>query len=188
MEQKTVDRISDFIEEPITVSEALKLLNNTSIKEVEVNSLNDFLNDTNLKELETNTTLFYSFSNPKLIQYDTKDKNSLINQDYLEYINEVEKEVDALDKYMNESLELIDRDLESINGVENVSGRELFLKKLEKLKNPKILLASGTLFTGASLSIIAMPLGFVLGAKVAMGGLGLVSYIGYYYIKNKNQK
>ena len=152
MEEK-VERLTDIIEEPL--------------EKIEVRTLDEILNDI---DYSSTKTYIYTIPNQKLLQN---------NLEYLEYINEVEKEVEALDKYMRESIEITS---------EPSTTKEGFIKQLEGLKKSDVLLASATLLTGATISVLVMPVGVVLGAKVAIGGLGLASYAGYYYIKTRKTK
>lgn len=126
-------------------------MKDTFIDEIEIMLLDDLFRDIN----------FCSTDN---------SMNSKLLLEKVDYLNDLEKEVEALDKYMRESLDIVD---------------EIERRKTSLNKNniSRILIVSGTVITGASISLLSLPIFVVLGTKVALGTLGVASCIGYYYIK-----
>ncbi len=90
-------------------------------------------------------------------------------------IDLLEKEVALLDEYMLNTLELEE---------------QLINKNTNILKNPKVLLATGTIFTSATISTFIVPATIFIGTKIVLGGLGVLSYGSYLYqyYKSKTNK
>ena len=175
--ENSIERINVLVDERQNVFEnTLKLLNEINIKDIEIVSLNDLLGTPgSLNSFDEHGSLndflqppgsLNSFDDYKLITLDDRRELILFEQKYIEYINEIETEFKKLDDYIDQQFK---------------EDKNFF----SKLTNPKILIASGTLLTGVSISILIMPVGLMLGAKVAIGSLGLATYAGYFYMKKR---